>query len=358
MITTTAREIIRNAEDLSNSTNSAYLDFTLKTSILNREYRKLYDQIVQNSNDFTKTITLSGGKHILPEDCYLIVSVHNGSQLLTRSSMNSKFNGEYSIENNYIKLPLGGNYKLTYSILPSTITAPDKAIKLNQEDIPTDNKSYFVEYNDGICSFKENNTNKYLGKSFNYDLSTEKTNGAWRVNNVFYNDDLTEMEEEPVGQITDEREIGKITIDDTNWYYRDKITETNTAYESNGIYYNESFKKIERPEGELKEHTSVGLFKKVFHQPTVVNVFSDGTNLYNSLVEVITEPSYTNKYEPISIGVVRSYDNKFYQKKSENWFLVTGFSTKNIYTDYNQITDQGIISALNAANDITINYIK
>lgn len=357
MITLTAREIIRNAEDLSNSTNSAFLNFNLETSLLNREYRKLYDQIVQGSLDFTKEIMVSGGVTQLPCDCYQVISVTSGGMPLTRSGIVDRYSGDYYIENDRIHLP-AGNYKITYSVVPDTITAPGKVIQIDKENIPTDRKQYFCYYKDGEVEFKENTSGKYLNKDFSFDLTTEKINGAYNIDDKFYDGDMNELEEAPAGQVTDEHEIGKITIDDV-WYYRegDKTKEV-IAYEVNGQFVNEDFSKATQPEGTLKEQTSIGLFKKVFHSPTAVNIYSDGVDLYTSTLVVTTEPSYTTKATPVAIGNVRKYDSNFYMKKATFWYKVTGFSPKAIYTEYEAVTDTTIINALEALTDITISYIK
>lgn len=358
MITNSAREIIRNAEDLAGATKTAFLDFTLKTSILNREYRKIYDQIVKGSRDFVKEMSVHGGSTLLPPDCYLIVSVESHGRMLRRSNMSDVKSGDYYIENNVIHLPYGSEYKLTYSCIPDTITAPDEAILLHQEDIPKDGKRYFVDYNNGVATFTENKSTKYLGKDFNYDLSTEKDNEAFQVGENYFNPDLTPMEEEPAGTPKQPVDIGKITIDEDKWYWRDKITEVNTIYQSNGSFYTDDFTQSVQPEGVQTATESAGFFKKVLHSPTAVNLYSDGTNLYTSMIAPATEPEYTTKATPKEIGTVRSYSDHFYMKKEDNWFLVTGFSPSSVYTDYNPITDAVTIAALNAAEDITISYIK
>lgn len=358
MITLTAREIIRNAEDLSNSTNSAFLNFNLKTSLLNREYRKLYDQIVQGSLDFTKEITVNGGVTQLPCDCYQIISVTSGGIPLTRSGIVDKYSGDYYVENDKIHLP-SGNYKITYSVVPDTITAPDKAVEIESSGIPIDGKPYFCFCDkDGNVTFKENTSQKYLNKSFTFDLSTEKINGAYKVGDEFYDGELDKLDEPPAGQVTDEHEIGKITIDDA-WYYRDgEKTKDVVAYEVNGQFVNEDFSKATQPEGVLKEHTSIGLFKKAFHSPTIVNIYSDGVDLYTATLASTTEPAYTTKATPVAIGNVRKYDGNFYMKKATFWYKVTGFSPKAIYTEYEAVTDTTIVNALEALTDITISYIK
>jgi len=108
----------------------------------------------------------------------------------------------------------------------------------------------------------------------------------------------------------------------------------------------------------LKEQTSIGLFKKVFHSPTNVNIYSDGTDLYTATLNVTVEPSYTTKATPVAIGNARKYDSNFYMKKATFWYKVTGFSPKTIYTEYEAVTDTTIINALEALTDITISYIK
>ena len=357
MITTTAREIIRNASDLANCTNSSFLDFTLKTSIINKEYRKLYDQIVKGSNDFVKTIDIHGRETLLPPDCYQIVSVDCCGVPLSRGSIPGQ--GGYYVRNNVLHTYGGaGNVKLTYSTIPDTITAPDKAIKLEQDDIPTDGKMYFVDYIDKKAVFTENKSDKYLGKTFTYDLSTEKENEVYIVDNKPYNPDLTPMEEEPSGVPERTELIGKITVDEDNWYWRSRFTTESIAYTSdNDTYVDDSFGPIPRPDGTLSNAESAGFFKKVFKAPLTVNVFTDGEKLYNASLVEIQEPQYTIKKEPVEIGKVRVYNDQMYQKKNENWYAVTGFSPSSIYTDYNPVTDPSIISALNASDDVTISYV-
>lgn len=167
MLTKSSREIIKNATFLSNSGNSALLDFYTKVQLLNQVYRQIYDTIVAHSQEFTKEIDGSGPLFLLPYDCYTIVHITNPNGVLVNPS-------SYYIRNGI--LHINGPFKLTYSVIPNTLTAPDENELIeNTENIPTDGKMYYVEYNEKTDSydFTTNSTSKYLGKDVvvNYDTT-------------------------------------------------------------------------------------------------------------------------------------------------------------------------------------------
>ncbi len=90
---------------------------------------------------------------------------------------------------------------------------------------------------------------------------------------------------------------------------------------------------------------------------TRTNVWSDGTNFYNGNVEVISEPS-GEATVPVSIGIVRTTGGHFYQKVDTNWYEVIKFTLDSILLSDTVVTDTDIITALEAATDITISYIQ
>lgn len=147
MITSTAREIISHATTLANARNTSFVDFQLATNLLNTEYRKLYDDIVTNTLDFVIELELTGEETTLPDNCYHIISVVNsktGVPLTQSPAKNPKFAGYY-IQNGTIYTKQWHNVVVKYAPIPDTITAPDKAIEIEDTtSIPIDNLPYSI----------------------------------------------------------------------------------------------------------------------------------------------------------------------------------------------------------------------
>lgn len=165
MITKTSREIIDNACLFAGCDNTPFFDFKTKTSLLNRVYRELYDDIVRNSHDFEKEVTIEN-EDILPADCYSITQLSRNGVLINKSN--------YVIQNGVY---YGPKATLVYSTLPVTLTAPDENVAIVDEEviqsIPTDGAAYYVIEEDGDYTFVRNTSGQYLFHDFVYDIPNQ-----------------------------------------------------------------------------------------------------------------------------------------------------------------------------------------
>lgn len=140
-MTRTAKEIIRNAKWFGNLRNSNTSDFETCNSVLNNEFYRLYNDIVRETDEFTKSFDFDGKETVLPEDCMYVVGVYvkgTCNDYLSPISPSPKGQyvpAEYKIENNTIRI-IGstlGIYTVKYVTMPPTITAPDENEKLDIE---------------------------------------------------------------------------------------------------------------------------------------------------------------------------------------------------------------------------------
>lgn len=141
-MTYTSKEIISLARQLSQTQNSLAFSFQLLVHLLNNVYSQLYNDLT-TSMAFTNEFTFTGKEADLPSDCYKIISVYSKGSLseiyLNRSSNGINISGQYTIENNQIKINNvnGGSYTVKYTTLPVTLTAPEDPEVL-QLDLNTD----------------------------------------------------------------------------------------------------------------------------------------------------------------------------------------------------------------------------
>ena len=166
MIRKSAREIMKNAATLANADNSSFTDFYTTTNLLNNCYREVYDVIVTHTEDFTEELTITGNTP-LPENCYTIIKVETPFGIPIT---------DYKIRNGIFYY--NGPAKITYSTLPVTLTAPDKAEQITDEtvleNLPTDHSPYYVIGDDAnSITFVQNTSGKYLNKDFVIDLANQ-----------------------------------------------------------------------------------------------------------------------------------------------------------------------------------------
>lgn len=141
MTTKTSREIIRNAYFYANIKNAAITDFYYNTQLLNSAYSSLYTDIVRETNAYVRYVDFTDNID-LPTDCYLVLSVY---RLYSDGSMDEiqmmpkdqRFDGDYyRIENGTLYIGDGdfhstNIYRLKYSAMPATLTAPDEPVKID-----------------------------------------------------------------------------------------------------------------------------------------------------------------------------------------------------------------------------------
>lgn len=89
---------------------------------------------------------------------------------------------------------------------------------------------------------------------------------------------------------------------------------------------------------------------------TETNIWTDGTNFYDEDMGAATEPE-GDAGTPVEIGTVRSYNGNFYQKKADYWYKAIKFSATGVYTEDFKVEDTDVITALEAASDITISFV-
>lgn len=140
-MTRTAKEIIRNAKWFGNLRNSNTSDFETCNSVLNNEFYRLYNDIVRETDEFTKSFDFGGEETILPDDCMYVTGVYvkgsNDDYLspISPSPKGQYVPAEYKIENNTIRIVGShlGTYTVKYVTMPPTITAPDENERLDIE---------------------------------------------------------------------------------------------------------------------------------------------------------------------------------------------------------------------------------
>ena len=137
MVVLTAKDIIKQAKFISQTTNSNLTDYYVSTNLLSSIYRNLYNDIIGSDNAFVETIETSDTKFEL-SGVYKVVYVgfKDGSQI-TRSQLRNGKTGGYYIENNTLIMPHGLK-EIKICPLPATITAPDDFEETTLETVPAD----------------------------------------------------------------------------------------------------------------------------------------------------------------------------------------------------------------------------
>lgn len=350
---------MRSAVNYANANTSQFMDWNMQVSLLNTEYRKLYDDICSHTLDFVKTIEVRD-KMLLPSDCYRIMKVEVGGFPIKRSSIQNE-NG-YNVVNGVLRLYGAGVAKLTYSTIPDTLTAPDKAILIeNITNIPTDKLNYFVTANrDGSYSFTRNLSNKFLGKDFTWDLDTVKYHDIWGIEDDYYNADLSDGEI-PAGSLVDTVLIGDVKYYSDNFYVGENTTHETNVYAIGTSYYNSDFSPSIKPVGTKTDEQPVGYFKNVNHSIEHPIYWVNG-NYKNadftsaSMPEGVPDSSQTvtlgELYEISNQGVIERYC-----KVETNYYLVTAMSpTSFVYDETTPVTDPDIIALIEADNPVVARY--
>lgn len=360
MITESSRNIIRSALNYANANTSQFMDWNMKVSLLNTEYRKLYDDICSHTLDFVKAVNVPGRKMLLPPDCYRIMKVEVNGCPVRRSSIQNETG--YNVINGVLHLYGCSNAKLVYSTIPDTLTVPDKAILIeNTDNIPTDKKNYFVTANrDGTYTFTENKTTKYLGETFEWDLDTFKLHDIWSIIDDYYNADLT-PEELPEGTLVDTALVGDVKSYSNNFYVGENTTHETNVYAIGTSYYNVDFSPSIKPLGTKSDEQPVGYFKNVNHSIEHPIYWVNG-NYKNadftsaSMPEGVADPSQTvtlgELYEISNQGVIERYC-----KVETSYYLVTAMSpTSFVYDETTPVTDPDIIALIEADNPVVARY--
>lgn len=169
MITKTAREIIKNARYIAGVRNSNITDFYTNCLLLNNIYSQLYVDVVKNNDAYIEYEDVVNGD-VLPDDCYLLMAVYKrlpNDNLIEVEPMpkNQRLIGSYyRIENNAIYFGDNSQYRIKYTTMPDTLTAPDKIQKLD-----IDNNSVFGKMTEEGFYYQSNDKNYF------YNLTTEQS---------------------------------------------------------------------------------------------------------------------------------------------------------------------------------------
>lgn len=229
MITATASEILKQAKFLSQAKNSDFVEFDDAITLLNNEYRDLYGELIDHSEEYTDSFIWNGEKMTLPDDCYAVQYVgsitgpdEKESNPITRAPLHQWVNNCYSIENNQIFVMNGqGSYICRYSKMPATLTLPNTINKLDgfSEAIDSytlqgmsDSYAFFIDEGESIyyeydlktgelnqvdeSTFEEDvivAESTYLGKDFSFDTTNQTVtwNGEDVSDNFIAYDDVT-----------------------------------------------------------------------------------------------------------------------------------------------------------------------
>ena len=174
MITKTAREILKQAESLANADNSAYSDFRLATTVLNNEYRNIYNAIVDNSLAYTKKITLSEDS-AMPDDFYSLISVIAlpSKKPVNQRQISGGSTSGYSFSNGIFHTDYYP-VEITYATIPPTITAPDDILEATVSSAPTTTNNNRVSYNADTKAVTSTVSNSalFLGKSISRTVNS------------------------------------------------------------------------------------------------------------------------------------------------------------------------------------------
>ena len=167
MISYLCSDILRQAKIVGNVSNVNMTNFDLSATLLNTEYQKIYDKIVNANGASIKEEHFNADEPFdIPDDCYHIIGVYSGKKLLSKSSPRQYIKGNYRIENNKIIFDGFGPVDawIKYSTLPQTLTAPD-----TPEEIKEDVKEVGLVTDKGFYFKDSNNVEKY------YDFSSQET---------------------------------------------------------------------------------------------------------------------------------------------------------------------------------------
>lgn len=209
------------------------------------------------------------------------------------------------------------------------------------------------------------------------DVMTTVTTNTWSDGTNFYGSDMLPMTE-PEGEAGDPVELGKVR--------KTTYNVNHNTWTLNNKFYDKDAREMTEPAGTAgtgvslgeayvadgtEEHLISGIMYitndvgttfytvtelgNTFADSTLVEVPSSETDTLAELTALYTGDSFKEiKY----VEYTETKDTGYYKKNLDSWFKALSFSTKMIVVDSVAETDTAIITALEAASDITINYIQ
>ena len=125
MVTYTAKDIIKQARYLSQSTSSKNTDFYVATSTLSSLYRDLYNDLILSGNAYVQNIETSETELPL-NGIYKVALITDESGVeITRANLRGNNRNGYYVENDVLHMPVGLK-KIKLCPMPATLTVPDE----------------------------------------------------------------------------------------------------------------------------------------------------------------------------------------------------------------------------------------
>lgn len=135
MVTLSAKDIVRQAVYISQTSNSNITDYYVATNILSSLYRDLYNDLINSGNSYIETV-VTGDTELSLNGFYKVAYVgYKGGNEITRSSLRTRQTGGYYIENDTLHMPAGLK-EVKLCPMPATITVPDDWKEVTLEDVP------------------------------------------------------------------------------------------------------------------------------------------------------------------------------------------------------------------------------
>lgn len=136
MITYTAKDIIKQARFVSQTTASKLTDFYVATNLLSGLYRNLYNDLIMSGNAHIQTIETNDKEMDLGGFYKVAVITNEAGVEIKRSNLRgNNRTGGYWIENDVLHMPSGRKI-VKLSPLPASLTAPDNYKEITLEEEP------------------------------------------------------------------------------------------------------------------------------------------------------------------------------------------------------------------------------
>jgi hypothetical protein len=137
MITYTAKDIIKQARFISQTTTSKNTDFYVATNLLSNLYRDLYNDLILNGNAYIQNIETAETELPL-EGFYKIALITDEAGIeIPRTNLRGNNKSGYYIENDILHMPVGTKH-IKLCPMPATLTASDEFKVITLEEIPED----------------------------------------------------------------------------------------------------------------------------------------------------------------------------------------------------------------------------
>lgn len=206
------------------------------------------------------------------------------------------------------------------------------------------------------------------------DVMTTVTTNTWSDGTNFYGSDMQVMEE-PGGDASEPLSLGVVR--------QSTYDVEHPTWTLNNKFYDEEYNETEEPEGSPNPAVSLGealiapetseyivagrmyitndVGTSFYTVTTLGTTFEDTVKVPVSDSDALTELGNlysTDSFKEISYLVyTETKQTGFYKKNQDSWFKVVSFSTKSIVINSIAETETAIITALESAADIQINFL-